>query len=134
MTKESFVTAVVAKHGEELRTCAENYYEKNGLFVPSVTALKRSVARKPKKTKKPKQGPKKPLSAYMIFVQRMRPVVNDQNPDATFATLSKILGAKWSAMTDKERKKYVDLAEIDKLRYSDEMDDYKATLAARESE
>lgn len=40
-----------------------------------------------KKTKKDPNAPKKPLSAYMLFVQQNRPSIVARNPSASFAEL-----------------------------------------------
>lgn len=61
-------------------------------------------AAKPAKKEKDPNAPKRPLSAYMYFSSDMRNSVKDQNPDATFGELGKILGAKWKEMDDDEKK------------------------------
>ncbi len=40
-----------------------------------------------KKTKKDPNAPKKALTSYMLFSKAMRPVIKDENPDATFGDL-----------------------------------------------
>ena len=42
----------------------------------------------PRKTKKDKNAPKRPLSAYMFFSQDWRERVKAENPDASFGMLS----------------------------------------------
>lgn len=44
------------------------------------------------------------LSAYMFFVQDYRERIKEENPDATFGEVGKLLGAKWKEMSDAEKK------------------------------
>lgn len=82
-------------------------------------AAKVEKAEKVTKTKKAKDpdAPKRPLSAYMFFSQDQRATVKEDNPDATFGDLGKLLGAKWKEMSDSEKKPYTAKAEADKVRY-----------------
>ncbi|KAI9497311.1 high mobility group box domain-containing protein [Zychaea mexicana] len=80
---------------------------------------------KQRRTKKDKTGPKRGLSAYMFFSQEQRATVKEENPDASFGTIGKILGNKWSQMTDEQKAPYNAKAEADRKRYEAE----KAALA-----
>ncbi|KAI9300674.1 Non-histone chromosomal protein 6 [Cunninghamella echinulata] len=73
-----------------------------------------------KRGKKDPSAPKRGLSAYMFFSQANRNKVKEENPDATFGQLGKILGEKWKNMSDEEKKPYVQQAEKDKARYEAE--------------
>ncbi|CAO3614253.1 unnamed protein product [Mucor fragilis] len=83
-------------------------------------ATKTDDAQKKKRTKKDPSAPKRGLSAYMFFSQDQRTTVKDENPDATFGQIGKLLGEKWKNMSDDEKKPYVKKAEADKKRYEDE--------------
>ncbi|KAI7885605.1 hypothetical protein K492DRAFT_141417 [Lichtheimia hyalospora FSU 10163] len=72
-----------------------------------------------KRSKDPK-GPKRSLSAYMFFSQDKRASVKEENPDASFGQIGKILGQKWKEMSDEEKKPYNDQAAKDKQRYERE--------------
>jgi len=67
------------------------------------------------------EGPKRPLSSYMLFVQKERPVIVEKNPDLKFTDIGKLLGAQWAKLTEEEKKKYVDMATDDKARYNQEL-------------
>ncbi|KAI8144095.1 high mobility group box domain-containing protein [Fennellomyces sp. T-0311] len=75
---------------------------------------------KTRRSKKDKTGPKRGLSAYMFFSQEQRPKVKEDNPDANFGTIGKILGEKWKNMTDDEKAPYNAKADADKKRYEAE--------------
>ncbi|CAO3644306.1 unnamed protein product [Mucor hiemalis] len=76
--------------------------------------------KKKRRSKKDPSAPKRGLSAYMFFSQDQRSTVKTENPDATFGQIGKILGEKWKAMTDDQKKPYNQKAEADKKRYEDE--------------
>ncbi|CDS10408.1 hypothetical protein LRAMOSA03084 [Lichtheimia ramosa] len=82
--------------------------------------MPKETAKRSAKGEKKKIGPKRSLSAYMFFSQANRQKVKDENPDASFGTIGKILGEKWKNMTDEEKKPYVEKAEEDKKRYEAE--------------
>jgi len=53
--------------------------------------------------------PKRPLSAYMIFSNNVRPTVKAANPTAAFGEIAKIIGAQWREMTPAAKQQWVDL-------------------------
>ncbi|KAK9893524.1 hypothetical protein P389DRAFT_198779 [Cystobasidium minutum MCA 4210] len=65
-------------------------------------------------------APKRALSAYMIFSNEQRQTVKEENPDATFGEMGKLLGARWKEMDDNAKKPYVAKAEVEKQRYERE--------------
>ncbi|CEL07216.1 Putative Non-histone chromosomal protein 6 [Aspergillus calidoustus] len=56
-----------------------------------------------------------------------------QRPQACFGQVGKMLGEKWKALTDKERKPYDDKAAADKKRYEEEKAQYNAAEEDEES-
>ncbi|KAJ3064077.1 hypothetical protein BCR33DRAFT_761755 [Rhizoclosmatium globosum] len=90
-------------------------------------ATKTKVAKSPKtKAKKDPNAPKKALSAYLLFANDNRARVKEENPDATFGTMGKILGAEWKEASEAVKQKYVALQEKDKERYAKAMANYEA--------
>merc|ERR1712110_956234 len=47
--------------------------------------------------KKDPNAPKRPMSAYFLFMNATRPTVRKENPDASIGEVAKILGKKWGA-------------------------------------
>ncbi|KAG1445827.1 hypothetical protein G6F56_009775 [Rhizopus delemar] len=91
--------------------------------MPKETAKrspKEEGEKKTRRSKKDADTPKRGLSAYMFFSKENRNTVKEENPEATFGELGKILGAKWKAMDEKEKEPYVEMAAKDKKRYEDE--------------
>jgi len=56
---------------------------------------------KSKKAKKDPNAPKKPLSAYMLWLQETRPSLKKKYPGASITELSKRAGEVWKGITDK---------------------------------
>jgi hypothetical protein len=60
---------------------------------------KKEKAAKPEKAAKGKRAP----SPYINFCTEQRPKLKEQNPDATFGDLGKMLGAQWKKLSDSEK-------------------------------
>ena len=54
-----------------------------------------------KKAQKDPNAPKKPLSAYMLWLQENRPMIKKKYPGSSLGELGKRAGEMWNAMTDK---------------------------------
>jgi len=89
---------------------------------------------KKKRKKKDPNAPKKPCSAFFHFSKKMRPRIKDENPEATFGQLGKIIGEQWSKLGADERKEFETLAAADKERYAKEMKNYQAKDSSSESD
>jgi structure-specific recognition protein 1 len=77
-----------------------------------------------KKEKKPKDknAPKRATTPYMAFCAETRPKLKKEGLD--FAATASKLGEMWGKLTDKQKQKFVDIAEKDKKRYQEEMANY----------
>ncbi|SJL08394.1 related to Non-histone chromosomal protein 6 [Armillaria ostoyae] len=102
-----------------LGSCLHNVYQRKAA---------EKAEKAPRKAKKDPKAPKRALSAYMFFSQDWRERIKNENPDAGFGEVGKLLGAKWKELDDEEKKAcyvppihpYVDLAAKDKARAEDE--------------
>ena len=52
--------------------------------------------------------PKRPLSAYMIFSNAVRPKVKAANPSAAFGEIAKMIGAQWREMPPSAKQEWLD--------------------------
>ncbi|XP_024380209.1 high mobility group B protein 6 isoform X1 [Physcomitrium patens] len=71
-------------------------------------------------TKKKKKDPnrlKKPKSAFLLWCKVHRQKVCEENPNATFAEISTILGDKWKNVSEEDRKPYEDRYKVEKDVY-----------------
>ena len=82
---------------------------------------------KRKKAKKDPNAPKRNMSAYFLFSVHIRPTVKEENPEASFGDIARIISAKYKALdVDTERKEWDDKAAADKVRYQAQMEVYRA--------
>lgn len=65
----------------------------------------------------PTQPPKKPLTAYFLFMDEQRPSVKEENPGAKIGELAKIIGAKWKELDEESKVVYVEQANKAKEAY-----------------
>eukprot|EP00164_Ancoracysta_twista_P005766 GFYU01007930.1.p1 GENE.GFYU01007930.1~~GFYU01007930.1.p1 ORF type:complete len:473 (-),score=154.43 GFYU01007930.1:49-1467(-) len=93
--------------------------------VKDLQLPKPDPTKKKKKRKRDPNTPRGPRSAYVFFSQMMCEDVRRENPDATPAELSKIMGIRWQQIAEEDRKLYNELAEKDKDRYNKEMEDFR---------
>ncbi|KAF8897809.1 hypothetical protein BD779DRAFT_1432085 [Infundibulicybe gibba] len=84
-------------------------------------AAQRKAGKSRKSNIKDPNAPKKPLSAYFMFLQRIRAnprLVQDIFGEETETTKQSVLAAaKWRSMTDNERQPYLAQAEQEKMEY-----------------
>jgi hypothetical protein len=87
-----------------------------------------------KNRKKPKDRPKRPLSAYNIFFKEERARILEEvtqspmpNGKIGFQNLAKMIGKRWHELDSDSMKSYKKKAETDMVRYKEEMLTYTAT-------
>ncbi len=71
-----------------------------------------------------KNFPKKPMCAFLHFLEDQRKQFQTDNPHLNNSQLSKLIGLKWNNMSDEDRKQYEDLRERDKERYDTQMKEF----------
>ena len=59
------------------------------------------MRKRKKKTKKDPDAPKRPQSAYFIWLNENREKIKEEQPGISITELSKVAGEKWREMTDK---------------------------------
>ena len=72
--------------------------------------------------------PKRPAIPYHFFQKEIRPRVKEANPTLPAADITKLIGAKWKALSDNERRRYQNQADGDRIRYEREMTEWKEKL------
>mmetsp|Transcript_3840 Transcript_3840/g.4781 ORF Transcript_3840/g.4781 Transcript_3840/m.4781 type:complete len:264 (-) Transcript_3840:755-1546(-) len=75
--------------------------------------------------RKKRTGPKKPLSAYTLFVMQNRPRVSSQNPNMSFAEVASKVGLMWRELSEGKREQFRKKADQDKTRYEKEKEEWK---------
>lgn len=72
-------------------------------------------------------APKCSLSAYVHFLNDRRESFRKENPELSFAEVSKSLAVEWSSLSADDKIKYNEMAEADKERYNREFEEYTQT-------
>ncbi|KAH9793152.1 High mobility group B protein 3 [Citrus sinensis] len=93
----------------------------------------RKAENKPKKEKagkkKDSNAPKRPLSAYFIFMEDFRKSFKESFPDnKSVAAMGKAGGEKWKSMSEAEKAPYVQKALNKKAEYELALEAYKKQL------
>uniref|UniRef100_A0A6U5FYY9 HMG box domain-containing protein n=1 Tax=Corethron hystrix TaxID=216773 RepID=A0A6U5FYY9_9STRA len=76
-----------------------------------------------KRVKKDEGAPKRPMSSFLYYAQKMRPLVKEQNPEKRNTDISKVLGEMWKNCSEEERNIYV-------KREAEERERYKLAISA----
>lgn len=109
---------------EMAKKCGEEWKQQSEKAKkPFVEAAKKSrkaylkAMEKYKKKQDKMKPPKRPLSAFFLFMQETRPVVKERMPDAPVQEISKELGSIWRNMSDDEKRPFLDKNEEGKAKY-----------------
>jgi hypothetical protein len=96
------------------------YKAKHGTGPPTKKGA--ALAAKGTKAWKDPNKPKAPTSSYMFFcsVNRSKLVTGSMS----LAESGRLMGEKWAALSEKEKEKYIKMADKDRTRHEREMDKY----------
>lgn len=80
---------------------------------------------KKKKKKKDPNAPKRNMSAFFLYSNDIRSTVKEENPEAKFGDIAKIISRQYKALSEKELAVYQKKAVEDKERYQRAMREYR---------
>lgn len=89
---------------------------------PSPSPRKKSESPSPIKSEKP---PKRPRTAYFIFMAEQRPTVTKDNPTLKPKEIASLLGKLWSEMPDDKKEDYKEIQREEKAVYERYMKTHK---------
>jgi len=107
-----------------------------------IVATKGKTIRK-KRRNKPKDYPKRPLSAYNVFFKETREEIisssanqegEQREQKLDFQTMAKEIASRWKNLDKNERDRVEKLAKKDMLRYRDEVKVYEAEMVKKNRE
>jgi len=107
--------------------------QKKEKVVKAKKAAGSPEVKKAKKTKD-KNAPKGAKGAYMYFCEANRATAQEENPEMKMTELSKVLGAKWQALSAEEKEPYNEKAATDKERAKTEKAAYAEQHAGQDDE
>jgi hypothetical protein len=114
------------EQGEILLGNLEQALRKQKRPRPVKRARKPAVTTRRLGWKKPRDAPKRSLSAYNYFFREERKRVYAESDErAGFSELGKIIGQRWKSLTEDQRKPYDIMAEKEINRYREEMKLYE---------
>ena len=74
-----------------------------------------------KRAPKDPTAPKRPMSAFLSYSNKLRASLKKQNPNATNSDLSKMLSITWKQLGERERKKFMDEEATLRAKYKIDM-------------
>lgn len=120
------------KWEEVAKSDRERYQEEKAAYTgPLLIPGDMSTSRK---AKKDPNAPKRPLTAFLYFSQRMRPSIKEQNPEWRIAELSQELGRRWREMDEEARKPYTSHEAEERKKYQVVNAKYKEEQGEKEKE
>eukprot|EP00357_Protocruzia_adherens_P024157 CAMPEP_0114993280 /NCGR_PEP_ID=MMETSP0216-20121206/12437_1 /TAXON_ID=223996 /ORGANISM="Protocruzia adherens, Strain Boccale" /LENGTH=182 /DNA_ID=CAMNT_0002356895 /DNA_START=130 /DNA_END=678 /DNA_ORIENTATION=+ len=81
----------------------------------------------PRKKVKDKNAPKKPTSAYLFFQKERRVTLKEEEPTLSNTEQMTRMGQEWSKLSAEDKEHFEKLAAEDRLRYDQEISEYKKT-------
>lgn len=66
--------------------------------------------------------PKKPLTAFLLYVQVRRNIVKLNNPHMTIAEITTEIGKEWRQLSEEEKEPYVQLYKEAKKKYDEALE------------
>lgn len=77
------------------------------------------------KNSAPNSMPKKPLSSYIFFSQKVRDEIKKEKPYLTVPELMKEISSRWQTINEEDKMPYNKMAKRDRTRYENELNVYK---------
>ncbi|KAK9078177.1 hypothetical protein SSX86_002234 [Deinandra increscens subsp. villosa] len=97
------------------------------------TKVDKSTAKKEKAASKNSGAPKRPPSAFFVFMEEFRKDYKENFPDnKSVSVVAKEGGVKWKSMSDTEKAPYVAIAATKKAEYGIAMKQHKDDLNEKE--
>merc|ERR1712002_745749 len=109
--------------GVQERVPAYQHEKKKSIMPPK-------GAKKAKKVKDP-NAPKRPMSAYFLFMNATRPKVKKENPDYGIGDIAKVLGQLWGEITPADKAKFEKEAAVAKKKWEAEKAAYEKKGGAK---
>lgn len=69
--------------------------------------------------------PKRPGTAFMLFMADFRKEMAGKEPEGGVAALAKLGGERWRNMTEEDKRPYVERQNEEKIRYEASMEEYR---------
>lgn len=114
-----------------MNTVEKDPLEISGEDTAVVAAQPVVVKKRRKRRKLPKDGPKAIQTGYVRYMNEKRDNMRLQFPDVPIGEITRKLAQGWASLTEEEKKPYLDAADLDKSRFSREMEEYRQNQAKK---
>lgn len=74
--------------------------------------------------------PKRPGTAFMLFMADFRKEMSGKEPEGGVAALAKLGGERWRGMTEEDKRPYVERQNEEKVKYETSMEEYRRKQTA----
>jgi len=78
-----------------------------------------------RRKKKDPSAPKRPMSAFLYYSQKMRPIVKKQHPNISNTDVSKLLGEMWNKASDDEKAPHIHCAATKREQYNMDVSEWR---------
>lgn len=121
----SEVSVVLEKMNDIETTVKEAIQQQKDQNTATVAAVISNKKRtRKRKSKRAADAPKFPLTGYVRFMNERRESLKQENPTMNHIDVTKSLAEEWLKLPENKKQPYMDLAEKDKSRYTEEMKEY----------
>ncbi|XP_056295678.1 FACT complex subunit SSRP1a [Pseudoliparis swirei] len=98
--------------------------------VKKPKVVKEKKERKRRREKKPREGPKRPMSAYMLWLNASRERIKSENPGISITEISKKAGEMWRQLGKDDKEEWDTKAGEAKRQYEKAKKEYKDSVAS----
>lgn len=84
-----------------------------------------------RRLKKPKDFPKRTMSAFLMYSQEQRPSLRKRMPTVCAADLSRILASEWHGLSDEAKHPYVERERQERQQYNESVREYRQQQASQ---
>mmetsp|Transcript_31387 Transcript_31387/g.71804 ORF Transcript_31387/g.71804 Transcript_31387/m.71804 type:complete len:347 (-) Transcript_31387:366-1406(-) len=78
-------------------------------------------------------APKRPMSSFLYYAQKYRPIAKKENPELCNTEVSKLLGVMWKDAPQEEKQKYIQHEEAQRALYNSAISDWHKKQAEENS-
>ncbi|XP_043940113.1 FACT complex subunit SSRP1 [Protopterus annectens] len=127
---EEYDSKASGSSGSENEEGSEEEEEKKPAKKPKIVKEKKPRKKKEGKKAKDPAAPKRPLSAYMLWLNANREKIKSENPGISITELSKKAGEIWKTLSKDKKEEWDQEAEEAKKKYEKSLKEYKESGAA----
>ncbi|KAL7572111.1 hypothetical protein ACA910_001748 [Epithemia clementina (nom. ined.)] len=132
------ILSIVAKQWSELSARERAFWDEEARndkvrFVREKAEFKGVLTAPKRRARKPKDAPKRPMSAFLKFSQTRRNMVRTANPELNNTDVSRLLGEIWRNASPAEQRPYVEQEKRERAQYKAIIKKWREKQAQKEA-